>query len=130
MGILPDSIPIELVNIIRDYLPYTVLHQVCRTSNEHKLTLKKTPTGSAHSIHISIQRFHWRWVSYINHRLLQRRSVPLERDKLTYCNYTRESKFVSYTLRFHDKWTGPPIPFDSFTISNKRVPSGYYIGSQ
>lgn len=105
-------LPCDILAAVWEYIPYTVARVTCRTTNEMRLAMRAAPTGSAHVVHLAIQRFHWRWSPAVP--ILCRRSVVLEEEPRHWLASTREDAFVSYTLRFHDKWTGPPVPYDAY----------------
>jgi hypothetical protein len=133
-----DSLPTELLNDIYMYFPYTITRLLCRKTNEMIKAESITPTGCAHSIHIAIQRFHWRWTSNPPLRCTTLRSVALTRngqkssfyeEDVIYWRNKRETKFIEDTLAFHKKWTGPPVRYDSYCCGHHRHPIGIHIGS-
>jgi hypothetical protein len=124
------SLPKELVDIIFEYIPFCIMHTVCKRSNEHRIALKNAPNQSTWSIHIAIQRFHWRWITSLSHKQLSTRSYPLLCDKKTATGNTRESEFISDTLKFHSKWTGPPIPYEGYEYGDAHITNEIFHGSQ
>ena len=105
-------LPRELLAAVWAYVPYTVTRVVCRTTHEMRLAMRTAPTESAHALHLAIQRFHWRWC--VGQWMLSRRSVVLEEEPRSWLVTTREEAFTWDTLRFHHKWTGPPVPYDGY----------------
>jgi len=132
-----DKLPKELIDILYDYLPYTITRLLCRKTNEMIKAEKNTPTGCAHSIHIAIQRFHWRWIRKCEHKQISRRSYPLNKNGLScffeedniHWRNKREITFINDTLQFHKKWSGPPIIYDSYYCHLRRFPRGIHNGS-
>ena len=134
-----QDLPRELRDHIWEYVPYTVTRTVCRKTHEMRLAEGRVPTGCAHAMHIAIQRFHWRWVAIPMHRTLGHRSIALAHnghaydredasDDVMYLSGTRETYFCEDTLRFHTKWTGPPVPYDAYYLGQIRMPAGVYVG--
>ena len=105
-------LPPELLAEVWEYVPYTVTRLVGRETHEMRLARRAAPTVSAHAVHLAIQRFHWRW--YTGQRTLSRRSVVPEEEARCWLTTTREEAFARDTLRFHRRWTGPPVPHDGY----------------
>jgi hypothetical protein len=116
-----------LLTIVWEYVPYTVTRLVGRTSHEMRLARQTAPTESAHAVHLAIQRFHWRWCT--EQWILRRRSVVPEEEPRSYLRTMREEAFAINTLHFHQKWTGPPVPYDGYFGSDRAYhPPGEYYG--
>jgi hypothetical protein len=120
-------LPTELLPLIVSYFPYQMMSQLCRTSNEMRNATSRSPTGSAHIIHLAVARFHWRWIP--SPHPIPRRCYPRGSDRCTPLGNTREYQFVLYTLQFHNLWTGPPIPYSDYSCNQRRHPSGIYTGA-
>lgn len=130
MTLVLRDLPNEILSCIWECIPFMVVRTVCRKTHEQRNAERLTPTGPAHCIHIAIQRFHWRWVTPIQVDDLQQVSRPLGCDKTIFGLTTRESSYVDWTLRFHDKWTGPPIPYIGYVHHQTGYQGGLYVGGQ
>ena len=90
--------------------------------------IANTPTGPAHTIHLAVARFQWRWVTNPSQVTIPNRCLVLGADKTTPLGTSRESKFINDTLRFHRLWTGPAIPYLGYQLYPHSYPAGKYLG--
>ena len=121
-------LPNDILNHIKSYIRYNVMHKLCKESNEIKKANKYIQTPSCHAIHIQIMRWYWRWNIEISNKDLNAKPIStLHPDKKF--GTLRESSFIEESLKFHKLWTGPPIPNTKWFDGNKIITNGIYYGS-
>jgi len=121
-----NLIPTEIVALIVTYIPYRVMRNLRRTTNEMVVALARCPTGPAHVIHLAVSRFHWRWSPYLPE--LPAKSTAIGTELTTPLGSTREQIFIRNTLQFHRLWTGPIIPYASYVHDTTRYLPSRYVG--
>ena len=128
-----NNLPKEIINYIKEYIRYDVMHIVCKRSNEIKIAKLISQTPSAHAIYIMICRFLWRWridLSDINIFRYPRRLNFGDDSKAYFVKKLRESYFIEESLFFHKKWHGPNIPYPKWSLYyDQQKKEGIYYGS-
>ncbi len=125
-----NNLPKEIINYIKEYIRYDVMHIVCKRSNEIKIAKLISQTPSAHAMYIMICRFLWRWridLSDVNKFRYPRR---LNFGDDYFVKKLRESYFIEESLFFHKKWHGPIIPYPKWSLYyDQQKKEGIYYGS-
>ena len=124
------NLPNEIIEYIKLFIPFDIMKNVRRESNELRNAKSITPTASSHCIYLMIIRFIWR----LNHSSISLTKPnilnELNIDVPKFYSKSYESIFISSSLKFHRLWTGPKIPYSEYNSEiNKRNKSGIYMGS-
>lgn len=124
------NLPNEILEYIKLFIPFNIMKNVRRESNEFRKAKLITPTGSSHCMYLMIIRFIWRWnyssISLAKPIIINELNIEIPKF---YCK-SYETVFINNSLSFHKLWTGPNIPYSEYNSEiNKRNKSGIYIGS-
>ena len=124
------NLPNEILEYIKLFIPFNIMKNVRRESNEFRKAKLITPTGSSHCMYLMIIRFIWRWnyssISLAKPIIINELNIEIPK----FYSKSYETVFINNSLSFHKLWTGPNIPYLEYNSEiNKRNKSGIYIGS-
>ena len=124
------KLPNEILEYIKLFIPFNIMKNIRRESNEFRKAKLITPTGSSHCMYLMTIRFIWRWnyssISLEKPIIINELNIEIPK----FYSKSYETVFINNSLAFHKLWTGPNIPYSEYNSEiNKRNKPGIYIGS-